>query len=191
MTTQNLFHLAKAGKLGQSLSFEGYCVSAAIDACFESHDVPTEVYEANRTAVEEGELGNEGSATDRFYELLGSLAFMATHPEEFRAVPYYFNNLEELRTDLEELRGNSTILLGVNDDLHSVGLKPIGDNPDKWKIVGTHQLIAVKSLCGPMDVQDILEPETITTSQVWDYLVANNSHEAGQQTALIFPPEPL
>lgn len=190
MTTQNLLLLAKTEKLGQSLKFEGYCMSAAIDACFVTHAVPVEVYEANRAAVAAGEISNEGPATDSFYELLGSLAFKIPQAEEFVALPYYFTSLDELSADLKELRGKSTILLDLKDDQHSVGLKPIGDNPDEWQIVGEHQIIAVKSLGGPMDVQGIIEPKTITTEQVWKYLVSNNSPEASQQTAQVFPPEP-
>jgi hypothetical protein len=133
MTAQNLYRLAEAGRLGQSLFFEGYCVSAAIDACFKTQDVPEEVYVANQDAVAEGDIGQEGKATDRFYELLGSLVFKANSAENFIALPYYFANLEELRSDLAELRGNATILLDVNDGLHSVGLKPVGNNADEWR----------------------------------------------------------
>lgn len=190
MTSHNLFHLAEAGQLGQSLGFEGYCISAAIDACFIVQDVPAAVYKANMTAVAEGEIGQENKATDRFYELLGSLAFKDSAPKGFMSVPYYFTDLHELQADLTELRGKSTILLDVNDGKHSVGLKPVGENADEWSIVGTHQIVAVTLKGEPIDVQCMIEPEIITTAQVWDYLVANNSPGAERQIALVFPPEP-
>lgn len=190
MTVENIYNLAKNSQLGQSLGFEGYCITAAIDACFVSHDIPAIVYASNLAAVSAGEIGQEGNVTDVFYELLGSLAFKDPSPQDFMSTPYYFTSLKELRTDLAELRGKATILLDVNDGQHSVGLKPVGDNPDEWCIVGTHQIIAVEMDDSPLDIQGIIEPETITTKQVWEYLQANNSPEAAQQTTVVFPLEP-
>lgn len=191
MTTENLLNLAQKGKLGQSIDFEGYCVSAAIDACFDTHNVPVEVYKANHAAVMKDEINNEGKATDRFYELLASLAFRDPSPKEFKTPQYCFNNLDELRADLREIRRDrSTILLDVNDGFHSVGLKPVGDNPDEWQIVGAHQIIAAATEGEPIDVHGISKPKTVSTEQVWEYLRAENSPNAEQQTASIFPPEP-
>lgn len=192
MTTENIFNLAKNGKLGRDLDLKGYCVSAAIDACFTAHSVPVEVYDANYTAVMNGEIDNEGAATDRFYELLGSLAFKSSSPEELNQQPYYFADLEELRADLGELRNQATILLDTTNSngMHSVGLKPAGDNPDEWQIVGAHQLVASLSAGKPMDVTGMITPNIINTEQVWEYLRANNPPDIERQTALIFPPEP-
>lgn len=190
MTAFNMYRLAETGQLGQSMFFGGYCTSAAIDACFNTHDVPVEVYAANRAAVTEGELGREGVATDKFYELLGSLAFNDSSAVNFAALLYYFTNLEEFKTDLAALRHKATVLLDTNDGLHSVGLKPVGVDANKWKIVGTHQIVAVEFEDGPLDVQCMVEPETISTEEVWEYLLSNNSPGAKQQTALVFPAEP-
>ncbi|MDB5162711.1 MAG: hypothetical protein JWO54_204 [Candidatus Saccharibacteria bacterium] len=166
MTTENLYNLAEAGKLGRSLNFEGYCLSAAIDSCFNNHSVPLEVYEANQLAVTENEIGNEGIATDTFYQLLGRLAFKDGSPEAFMAVPYYLTNLEELQTDLSELRGNATILLDTHNGAHSVGLKPVGNNYDDWQIVGTHQIVAAAVEGEALDVQGMITPEIMKTEQV-------------------------
>ena len=190
MTAQNLFCLAKKGLIGQSPSFEGYCVSAAIDACFDIQDVPVAVYSANIAAFAKGELGREGKATDRFNELLGSLAFRDSSEVDFVPLPYYFASLKEFQTDLAELRNKKTILLDVNDGLHSVGLKPVGDNAAEWQIVGTHQIVAAASKGKRLDVQCMTEPEIMTTEQVWNYLLANNLPGAEQQTAIVFPAEP-
>ena len=189
MTAFNLYNFAKSGRLGENGDFPGYCVAGAIDACFDLRDVPLEVYTANEEAVAKSEVGGEGESTDNLYRLLGALVFKSEHPSEFSAIPYYFSSLEELRTDLEELRNKATILLDVNDGLHSVGLKPIGDNRDEWQMVGTDQIVAVMFEDG-LDVQCMAEPETITTEQVWEYLCSNNSPQAEQQSALVFPPEP-
>ncbi len=190
MTAENMYNLAKDGLLGRQLSFEGYCVSAAIDACFASRNVPIAVYAANHEAVAAGEIGHEGRATDKFYDMLGSYVFEDSSPEDFMSVPYNFTSLDDLRTDLAELRGKATILLDVEDGQHSVGLKPVGDNLDEWQIVGTRQIIAVAMHNRPLDIQGIITPETITTEQVWQYLQVNNSPEVEQQSAVIFPPEP-
>lgn len=190
MTVENVHSLAKSGQLGNDLFFEGYCLSMAIDACFDTQDVPLAVYSANHVAVAAGEIGQEGIAADDLYELLGALVFKDTSPKDFNVQSYYFTSVDELRTDLTELRGTRTILLDVEDGRHSVGLKPAGDNPDEWQIVGTHQIIAIKTDDSLLDIQCMAEPETITTEQVWEYLAANNSPEAQEYTALIFPPEP-
>ncbi|HUP26606.1 MAG TPA: hypothetical protein VM124_03120, partial [Candidatus Limnocylindrales bacterium] len=158
MSIKNLFELASSGALGlEELHFPGNCMSAAIDAVFETRSVPAEVYEANRIAAAT-ELGAEGDASDQLYHLLGSLVFEKPNPEDFFPQDYWFTNLDELEADLAELRGNATILLDTEDGKHSVGLKPIGEDPDKWQIVGIHQIIATKSLDGPVEVQCLAEP---------------------------------
>jgi hypothetical protein len=187
MTSENLFHLAETGKLGQRMDFGGYCMPAAIDSCFEHYNVPLEVYEANRLCFDQDMIERDGDVTEELYQLIAQLAFKSTDPELY----YYFNNLEELRTDLSELRGHKTILLDTNDAKHSVGLKPFGKDPDEWQIVGSHQIIAAKTNFETLDVQCMAEPEVIATEQVWEYLLANNSPDIMQQTAIVFPAEPL
>lgn len=189
MTAQNLLNLAESGALGrEDLHFSGYCIAAGIDACFEKRDVPVEVYAANRTGAET-ELGQGGEASNRLFSLLGELVFKGSDPEEF-AQDYWFTTFEEMQTDLAELRGGATILLDIEDGKHSVGLKPVGEDPDKWQLVGIHQIIAVASLDGTVEVQGLAEPETITTEQVWEYLISHNSPERKKRTALVFPAEP-
>ena len=191
MTTENLYNLAETSKLGQNVSYAGYCIAAAVDSSFNRIKVPLAVYEANQVAYVEGEVGQEGEATDKFYHLLGRLAFEDEDPASFMHIPYYFTTLEELVKDLSKLRGKKTILLDTCDQTHSVGLKPVGDNPDNWQIVGTHQIVAVQRIGEPIEFQGMIKPETITTEQVWEYLLANNSPDATIQTAMIFPVEPV
>lgn len=190
MTSQNMYRLAEAGRLGQSPNFGGYCVSAAIDACFDRRDVPLKVYNANLLAFNNGEIGHESTYTDNYYQLLGSLVFGDKKPQEFAATPYVFGSYSELRTDLQGLRDTATVLLDVEDGRHSVGLKPYGNIPDEWQIVGSHQIIAVAH-AGKLDIQCLIEPEPVTTKQVWDYLRQNNSLKNVSRTGLVFPPEPI
>lgn len=191
MTEKNLFKLAQAGDLGtEKLTFPGFCLAASIDACFMEKDVPLEVYLANKDADTAGEIGCEGEATDRLYNLLAELVFAAEKPEEFVAQPYFFTTEEEMRTDLLELRGKATVLLDTEGGKHCVGLRPYGDNPNEWQIVGIHQVIAVKPVGQPINVQCLIEPRVITTEQVWEYLCSNNPPDVKTPTALIFPAEP-
>lgn len=191
MTSQNLFELAKSGQLGtDKLDFPGYCLAAAIDATFDRVDVPVEVYRANQAAVASGEMGSEASATDTFYNLLGQLVFDDPDPATFDARSCSFSTIDELRDDLGGLRNKSTILLDVEGGKHVVGLKPVGENSETWQSTGLHQIVAAQTVGQPVEVQCLLEPETITTEQVWSLLRANNPAETDVYTGLVFPPEP-
>lgn len=189
MTAQNFYELARSETISKGGPlFEGYCMPAAIDACFTEHDVPPWVYEASYLALKADGAGGTGSATDEMLRLMGQLIFGVDDPR-FRPTVYTFSSEKDLYEDLAEIRKIGTILLDVNDEIHSVGLKPHGNNPDEWQIVGTHQVIAV-SYNGKLDVQCIVEPEILTTGDVWKYLVGNNPPETESYTALVFPPEP-
>ena len=189
MTSENLFHLAETGKLDHRWDFGGYCLAAAIDSCFNHHNVPLEVYEANRLCFDENMVERDENTTDELYQRIAQLAFKSTDPELY----YYFDSIEELRTDLLELRGRKTILLDTNDAKHSVGLKPFGEDLNTWQVVGLDQIVAAQDQANfeISDVQYMAKPAVVTTDQVWEYLLANNSPGTTQQTAIVFPAEPL
>ncbi len=190
MTTQNMFELARNGEIDcRGLQFPGYCTAGAIDACFDTLIVPVEVYKANGAAALT-ELGTNGPATDKFYNLLGELVFKDPNPEEFTFTEFWFTTLSEFKADLQELRDKATILLDLKGGTHCAGLKPVGEHPDSWQIVGVLQIIAVSSPDGPVEVQKVAEPETLTTEQVWDYMLQNNPPDCVKYNALVFPPEP-
>lgn len=191
MTVQNMERLARKGYLGHHLGFNGFCLAAAIDACFEVRCVPRSVYGANFAAVAAGEMGNEGVLTQEFYEALGRTVFGCADPQDFAPDPYGFSDREELVRDLAELRGRATVVLDTNDGQHSVGLKPHDGDGDLWTIVGTHQLVAI-AVQGKKQliVQGVVDPQPVTPAQVWSYLIEQNPQTQGALSALVFPPEP-